>query len=188
MTDSDDSAMRAACAALRDWQQSPTQTLTPAQPEAATAALQAGLARLAASGLDEVLRRLLADAALPPQVATRDGPPGPVTEDLAALLRPAGQAWDEADEIDWAVRHWQASRAAGLLDEELGADFGEYWRRLEWSGVRLHLRLLGAGHVEERRLLAHLAKVSARYVALAALKRALEARYPELFDLGFSLR
>jgi len=161
--------MRDACAALR------------AQPPALTppdaAALAAGLARIADSGLDVVLQRLVADA-----------PQGSPTDALAALLRPPEQSWDEAQEIDWAVRHWQALRDAGQLDEELAVDFGEYWRLLEWSAVRQHLVLLGQGHAEERRLLARLAKISARYVALGFLKRAMEAKYPEFFDLGFSLR
>jgi len=167
-----DSQMRAACARLLA--QPPE--LVPPDP----AALAAGLARVADSGLDVVLQRLVADA-----------PQGSPTDALAALLRPpelAWQAWDEAQEIDWAVRHWQACRAAGLLDEELEADFGEYWRRIEWSAVKQHLVLLGQGHAQERRLLALIAKTSARYVALGFLKRAMEARYPEFFDLGFSLR
>jgi hypothetical protein len=164
-----DPLMRAACARLLE--QPPA--LLPPDP----AALAAGLARIAGSGLDVVLQRLVADA-----------PQGSPTDALAALLRPAEQAWDEAQEIDWAVRHWQACRDAGQLDEELAADFGEYWRRIEWSAMRQHLTLLGQGHAEERRLLARIAKTSARYVALGLLKRAMEARYPEFFDLGFSLR
>lgn len=167
--DDTDRPMRDACARLRE--QPPA--LLPPDP----AALAAGLARIADAGLDVVLQRLVADA-----------PAGSVTDGLAALLRPPHQAWDEAQEIDWAVRHWQACRAAGQLDEELTADFGEYWRRLEWSALRQHLVLLGQGHAEERRLLARIAKTSARYVALGFLKRAMEARYPEFFDLGFSLR
>ncbi|MFG6429934.1 hypothetical protein [Roseateles sp. LYH14W] len=164
-----DPLMRAACARLLE---QPPALLPPD-----TTALAAGLARVADSGLDVVLQRLVADA-----------PQGSSTDALAALLRPADQAWDEAQEIDWAVRHWQACRDAGQLDEELAADFGEYWRRIEWSAIRQDLTLLGQGHAEERRLLARIAKTSARYVALGFLKRAMEARYPEFFDLGFSLR
>jgi hypothetical protein len=161
--------MRAACAALRNGPASP------APPDAD--ALRAGLARMADAGLDAVLQRLLDDA-----------PRGRVTDGIAALLRPPELAWDEAQEIDWAVRHWEACRAAGQLDEELAADFGEYWRRLEWSALRQHLALLGQGHPEERRLLAFSVKTASRYVALAPLKRAMEARFPEFFELGFSLR
>lgn len=164
-----DTLMRAACARLRE--QPPGRV----PPDAA--ALRAGLARIAEAGLDTVLQRLLDDA-----------PDGAVTDGIAALLRPAELAWDEAQELDWAVRHWQASRAAGQLDEDLAADFGEYWRRLEWSALRQHLVLLGQAPAEERRLLAHIAKTASRYVALGALKRAMEARHPALFDLGFSLR
>lgn len=167
--DDADRLMRSACTALRE------QPPAPVPPDAT--ALAAGLRRIADTGLDVVLQRLVADA-----------PDGSPTDAIAALLRPPGQSWDEAQEIDWAVRHWEASRAAGLLDEDLAADFGEYWRRLEWSALRQHLVLLGQGHAEERRLLAYLVKTASRYVALAPLKRVLEARFPEFFELGFSLR
>lgn len=167
-----DALMRAGCAALRE--QPPA--LVP--PDAT--ALRAGLARIAETGLDGVLHRLVDDA-----------PQGSVTDALAALLRPPELSWDEAQEIDWAVRHWEASRAAGQLDEELAADFGEYWRRLEWSALRQHLALLaqlGEGHAHERRLLAHVVKTASRYVAFGPLKRAMEVRFPQFFELGFSLR
>jgi len=164
-----DRLVRAACAELRAH---PAETVPPD-----AAALGAGLARIADKGLDTVLQRLLDDA-----------PQGAATDGIAALLRPPELAWDEAQEIDWAVRHWEACRAEGRLDEELSADFGEYWRRLEWSALRQHLALLGQGHAEERRLLAYIVKTASRYVALAPLKRAMEARFPEFFELGFSLR
>lgn len=164
-----DRLMRAACAELR------AHPMPPVPPDAG--ALRAGLACIAGTGLDVVLQRLLDDA-----------PGGSPTDALAALLRPAELAWDEAQEIDWAVRHWEACRAAGQLDEALAADFGEYWRQLEWSALRLHLVLLGRGHAEERRLLAYIAKTASRYVAFGPLKRAMEARHPEFFELGFSLR
>lgn len=170
MTPNTDTEMRAACAALLARQRASAPAPQPSD-------LKAGLARLAPAGLDLVEQRLLDDAPL-----------GAFTDELAALLRPPGQAFDEAQEIDWAVRHWEGLRAAGLLDEDLAADFGEFWRRLEWSAIRQHLTLLGQGHPDERRLLALIAKTSARYVALGFLKRAMEAKYPEFFDLGFSLR
>lgn len=168
-----DVLMRAACAELR------AHPAAPAPPDATT--LRAGLARIAETGLDGVLQRLLDDA-----------PDGSPTDALAALLRPPELAWDEALEIDWAVRHWEACRAAGQLDEALAADFGEYWRQLEWSALRLHLvqlAALGEGEAEpQRRLLAHVVKTASRYVAFGPLKRAMEARFPEFFELGFSLR
>jgi hypothetical protein len=167
-----DRLMRAACAELRRHPPVPA----PVDPDA----LRAGLARIAPlpdKGLDTVQQRLLADA-----------PAGAVTDGIAALLRPAEIAFDEAQEIDWAVRHWEACRAGGQLDEDLAADFGEYWRRLEWSALRHHLVLLGQAHAEERRLLAYIEKTASRYVALSPLKRAMEARFPEFFELGFTLK
>lgn len=170
--DDADRLMRDGCAELR------RQPPAPAPVDAD--ALRAGLARIAPlpdKGLDLVHQRLLDDA-----------PAGAATDGIAALLRPAELAWDEAQEIDWAVRHWEACRAAGQLDEDLAADFGDYWRRLEWSALRHHLVLLGPGHADERRLLAYIAKTASRYVALSPLKRAMETRHPEFFELGFTLK
>ncbi len=168
-----DALMRNACAALRACP--PTPAPVDATP------LRAGLVHIAQAGLDAgldaVLHRLVDDA-----------PQGSVTDALAALLRPPELAWDEPRELDWAVRHWEACRAAGQLGEALAADFGEYWRELEWSALRQHLALLGQGHAQERRLLAYIAKTASRYVAFGPLKRAMEARFPEFFELGFSLR
>jgi aminoglycoside/choline kinase family phosphotransferase len=65
---------------------------------------------------------------------------GPITYDAASMLRDAFISWDEEQEIDWAVRHWQQARQAGL---PLDADFGEYWRQLEWMGLQRHLKVLG---------------------------------------------
>ncbi len=192
-----DALMRAACARLRDWQT--RQAGSAPLPATADERLQRGLQRLAPAQAELLLQRLQQDAELPPQQALLDQLPedgalpaprrwGPATDDLARLLRPAELAWDEAREIDWAVRHWEASRHAGLLDEELAADFGEFWRRLEWSALRHHLRQLADAPADERRLLAQVVKVSTRYVALAPLKRALEASHPQFFDQAFSLR
>ena len=39
---------------------------------------------------------------------------GPISYDVASLLRDAFISWDEAQEIDWAVRYWEAARRASL--------------------------------------------------------------------------
>ena len=56
------------------------------------------------------------------------------------MLRDAFISWDEEQELDWAVRYWQQARQAGL---PLDADFGEFWRQLEWMGLQRHLKVLG---------------------------------------------
>lgn len=74
----------------------------------------------------------------------QDAVRGPITYDLASLLRDAFISWDEAQELDWAVRWWQQARKIGLpLGEAYEADFGEFWRALEWMGLQRHLKVLG---------------------------------------------
>jgi aminoglycoside/choline kinase family phosphotransferase len=65
---------------------------------------------------------------------------GPITYDPASMLRDAFLSWDEAQELDWAVRYWQQARQQGL---PVNADFGEFWRQLEWMGLQRHLKVLG---------------------------------------------
>ena len=65
---------------------------------------------------------------------------GPITYDLVSLLRDAYIAWDEEYQLDWAVRHWERSKDAGL---PVAADFGDFWRDFEWMGVQRQLKVLG---------------------------------------------
>jgi len=69
---------------------------------------------------------------------------GPITYDVASLLRDAFISWDEEREIDWAVRWWQQARATpALAGHPFADDFGECWRALEWMGLQRHLKVLG---------------------------------------------
>ena len=65
---------------------------------------------------------------------------GPITYDLVSLLRDAYVAWSEEQQLDWAVRHWERARAAGL---PVNGDFGAFWRDFEWMGVQRQLKVLG---------------------------------------------
>ncbi|HSV70354.1 MAG TPA: phosphotransferase [Methylibium sp.] len=65
---------------------------------------------------------------------------GPVSYDLASLLRDAYVEWDEEVQIDWAVRWWERARKAGLPVPD---DFGTFWRDFEWMGLQRHLKVLG---------------------------------------------
>jgi hypothetical protein len=70
----------------------------------------------------------------------QDAVRGPITYDVASLLRDAFISWDEEREIDWAARYWEQARRAGL---PVAGDFGEFWRELEWMGLQRHLKVLG---------------------------------------------
>jgi aminoglycoside/choline kinase family phosphotransferase len=65
---------------------------------------------------------------------------GPISYDLASLLKDAFISWDEEIVLDWAVRYWERARAAGL---PVAPDFGEFYRNFEWMGLQRHLKVLG---------------------------------------------
>ncbi len=65
---------------------------------------------------------------------------GPLAYDVVSLLRDAFISWDEAFELDCFVYYWERARAAGLPVE---ADFGEFYRQLEWTGLQRHIKVLG---------------------------------------------
>ena len=140
---------------------------------------------------------LLVDAiAAQPVVAVRggwplaaDAPPpepgtalaGPITCDLVALLRDVPFTDDESVELDLCIRWWQQARGAGL---PVDADFGEFWRALDWMGLQRHLMLLGshcrakhqdgAAAIDLRPWLAGASKVALRYGPLKPLLRLLQ--------------
>ena len=65
---------------------------------------------------------------------------GPVTYDIASLMRDAFLSWEEDFVLDITVRYWQKARKAGL---PVGDDFGEFYRAVEWMGLQRHLKILG---------------------------------------------
>ena len=126
---------------------------------------------------------------------------GPVTYDVASLLRDAFISWDEEREIDWAVRWWSQAKRAGVpLGESFATDFGEFWRALEWMGLQRHLKVLGIfcrlkhrdgkpAYAEDLpRFFAYAIKVSTRYVELSPLTHLLQELQGSLVQTGFTLR
>jgi aminoglycoside/choline kinase family phosphotransferase len=89
---------------------------------------------------DWMPRNLMVSEPNPGILDFQDAVRGPITYDLACLLRDAFISWDEALEIDWAVRWWDEARKSGLPVDE---DFGEFWRQLEWMGLQRHLKVAG---------------------------------------------
>ena len=69
---------------------------------------------------------------------------GPVTYDIASLMRDAFISWEEDMVLDITVRYWQRARKAGLLDHEgWHGDFGAFYRAVEWMGLQRHLKVAG---------------------------------------------
>jgi aminoglycoside/choline kinase family phosphotransferase len=70
----------------------------------------------------------------------QDAVRGPISYDVASLIRDAFISWDEEQELDWAVRYWELARKSKL---DVPDDFGLFWRQLEWMGLQRHLKVLG---------------------------------------------
>ncbi len=125
----------------------------------------------------------------------QDAVAGPITYDLASLLRDAFLSWDEEREIDWAVRGWDAARKAGLPVTE---EFGEFWRQLEWMGLQRHLKVLGIfcrlkhrdgkpAYAEDLpRFFSYATKVAMRYRELSPLLPLLEPMSGQRVGAGFT--
>lgn len=69
---------------------------------------------------------------------------GPVSYDIASLMRDAFLSWEEDFVIDITVRYWEKARQAGLMDfEDWHSDFGAFYRAVEWMGLQRHLKVAG---------------------------------------------
>jgi aminoglycoside/choline kinase family phosphotransferase len=127
----------------------------------------------------------------------QDAVRGPAGYDIASLLRDAFVSWDEAQELDWAIRYWEQARKAGI---EWDDDFGLVWRRIEWTALQRHLKILGIfcrlkhrdakpAYAEDLpRFFAYAAKTAMRYRELAPLVPLLEALRPGLTAVGVTMR
>jgi N-acetylmuramate 1-kinase len=108
---------------------------------------------------------------------------GPISYDIASLLRDAFVSWEEARVIDWCARYWDAAKRARL---PVDADFAQFYRAFEWMGLQRHLKVLGifsrltyrdgkARYLEDTpRFLGYARAVAGRYSALAPLARLLD--------------
>jgi aminoglycoside/choline kinase family phosphotransferase len=132
---------------------------------------------------DYMPRNLMVCEPNPGVLDFQDAVLGPITYDMVSLVRDAFISWEEERVLDWCVRYWEKARRAGLPVE---ADFGEFWRALEWMGLQRHLKVLGIfARINYRdgkpkyladtpRFLTYARDVSKRYAALAPLIRLLD--------------
>lgn len=69
---------------------------------------------------------------------------GPITYDIACLMRDAFLTWEEDMVLDITIRYWQQARQLGLLDfDGWSDDFGGFYRAVEWMGLQRHLKVAG---------------------------------------------
>jgi N-acetylmuramate 1-kinase len=132
---------------------------------------------------DYMPRNLMVSSPNPGVIDFQDAVHGPVSYDIASLLRDAYVSWEEERVIDWTVRYWEAARKRGL---PVRADFAQFWRDVEWMGLQRHLKVLGIfarihyrdgkpGYLEDTpRFLGYVRHACARYGELAPLARLLD--------------
>ncbi len=108
---------------------------------------------------------------------------GPITYDIASLMRDAFLSWEEDFCLDVTIRYWQKARKAGL---PVGDDFGEFYKGVEWMGLQRHLKVAGIFArltlrdgkpqylADTPRFIAYMRATCARYMELKPLLRLIE--------------
>ena len=108
---------------------------------------------------------------------------GPITYDIASLMRDAFLTWEEELVIDVTVRYWEKARKAGLPVDD---DFGAFYRAVEWMGLQRHLKVAGIFArltlrdgkprylADTPRFVGYIRSAAARYRELGPLLRAVD--------------
>jgi aminoglycoside/choline kinase family phosphotransferase len=132
---------------------------------------------------DFMPRNLMASDPNPGVLDFQDAVFGPISYDVASLMRDAFVSWDEERVLDVTVRYWEKARKARL---PVPADFGDFWGDVEWMGLQRHLKVLGifarlhyrdgkAGYLEDTpRFVRYVRHAAARYGDLAPLAKLLD--------------
>lgn len=140
-------------------------------------------------------RNLMVCDPMPGVIDFQDAVYGPITYDMASLLKDAYIRWDEARVIDWCVRYWERARKAGL---PVQADFADFYRDFEWMGVQRHLKVAGifarlAHRDGKERYLAdiplvldYLQRACARYRELGPLAELLDRMHERTPTTGYT--
>jgi aminoglycoside/choline kinase family phosphotransferase len=132
---------------------------------------------------DYMPRNLMVTQPAPGILDFQDAVIGPISYDVVSLFRDAFVSWPEERVLDWAIRYWERARGAGL---PVDADFAEFYRAFEWTGLQRHLKVLGIfARINYRdgkpqyladtpRFVAYARAVARRYRPLAPLARLLD--------------
>ena len=126
---------------------------------------------------------MVSDEGQPGVIDYQDALAGPITYDIASLVMDARSTWEEPQQLDWAIRYWEAAKVAQLPVPD---DFADFHRAYEWMGLRRNLRILGVfarlsyrdnkhhylDHIP--RVNAYVRQVAGRYNAFRPLLRVLD--------------
>ncbi|CAG4890816.1 aminoglycoside phosphotransferase family protein [Paraburkholderia saeva] len=144
---------------------------------------------------DFMPRNLMIATPNPGVLDFQDAVYGPITYDVASLLRDAFLSWDEEFELDCFVYYWERAKKAGL---PVDPDFGEFFRQLEWMGLQRHIKVLGLFcRINYRdgkphymadlpRFIGYARKVAERYRPLAPFAKLLDQLEGRAIDVGYT--
>ena len=121
---------------------------------------------------------------------------GPITYDIASLMRDAFLSWEEDFVLEITIRYWERARKLGLMDfDGWSQDFGAFWRAVEWMGLQRHLKVAGIFArltlrdgkdkylADTPRFINYIRHTASRYAELTPLLRlidTLEGTHPEM--------
>lgn len=127
---------------------------------------------------------MVRDGAADPGVLDfQDAVYGPITYDIASLMRDAFLSWDEEFVLDITIRYWEAARRAKL---PVDPDFGAFYRSVEWMGLQRHLKVAGIFArltlrdgkprylADAPRFIAYIRSTASRYMELTPLLRVID--------------
>jgi N-acetylmuramate 1-kinase len=135
------------------------------------------------------------DASNPGILDFQDAVYGPITYDVASLLRDAYVQWDEELVLDWTIRYWQHAKAAGL---PVNKDIDDFYKDFEYMGLQRHLKILGlfcrlnyrdgkAGYLADLpTVMDYVRKTANRYKDLKPLVRLLDALENKQPQVGYT--
>ncbi len=127
---------------------------------------------------DYTARNLMVCDQIPGVLDFQDAMVGPVTYDVASLLRTSSHDWPEERVRHWTIRYWEKARFAGVPVHDRVNEFRE---DLHWTSLQRHLKVLGVfarlnyrdgkrQYLENSpRLVRHIRAVAVRYEMLTPL-------------------
>ncbi len=132
---------------------------------------------------DFMPRNLMHSDPNPGVIDFQDALYGPIGYDIACLYRDAFISWEEELILDGTIRYWEKAKKAGL---PVPADFGDFYRDVEWMALQRHLKVAGIfARINYRdgkphyltdtpRFIRYIRKACERYEALTPLLRLLD--------------
>ncbi|WP_250452234.1 phosphotransferase [Caballeronia sp. ATUFL_M2_KS44] len=144
---------------------------------------------------DFMPRNLMVSEPNPGVLDFQDAVYGPITYDMASLMRDAFISWDEEFQLDCIAWYWERAKKAGL---PVDPDFGEFYRQLEWMGLQRHIKVLGLfARIHYRdgkpryladlpRFIGYARKVAERYAPLWPFARLLDSLEGRAVETGYT--